>query len=432
MTCFELSIKIIIVILIYILSLGIPLFLPIVLLFQPPQTYTTNFTHTEALYEQLVTGYNRDLFPRETAEHPVNIQMTVRLLSINHFDEISGILKMIVQFDLEWQDFRIKWRPSDFGGIESFQIPSSSVWKPALYLRESALKYEPIGNSYTGNVRIAQNGSISWSPGEIVYSSCSVDVLNFPFDEQTCNLNFIPLTTLATEVVLQSTGSEIELHRYLENSQWELIGNAANTANMGGKDGEISALILKLVLKRRNLFYVYYILCPLFFLAFLNKLVFFMLPDSGERTGVAVTIFLSFVVYMDVINANVPASSNPVAFIYIVILLLMMYSVMIMLMCIVSSRIYIKTTEVPVWVQKTVKFLRFGWLRNRKISIIDNDPTMKEISRTHPDKTTDLDHPGKQDMSWAVVGKTVDIYCYIACALFLVIGLILALQRIAN
>ena len=35
-------------------------------------------------------------------------------------------------------------------------------------------------------------------------------------------------------------------------------------------------------------------------------------------------------------------------------------------------------------------------------------------------------------MSWAVVGKTVDIYCYIACALFLVIGLILALQRITN
>ena len=326
-----------------------------------------------------------------------------------------------MQFELEWSDFRMRWQPSNFGGMESFQMPAASVWKPAIYLRESAFKFEPIGASDTETVRITSDGSVLWSPGQIFYSSCSVDVLNFPFDLQICDLNFVPKNTLAIEVVLNATGhNHLSLHHFVENSKWELVENEVVSTNLG-QGGAISSLKLKLNLQRRNTFYVYYILCPLFFLAFLNKLVFFMLPDSGERTGVAVTIFLAFVVYMDVINSNVPASSNPVAFIYIIVLILMLYSVLIMLMCIASSRIYMKTTEVPVFVQKTVAFLRLGWLRNRKISSADI-----EMGHTHPDKTTGLEYQSRQDiMSWAIVGKTVDIYCYITCVIFLTIGLII-------
>ena len=422
---FYLSIKLLLMFI-----LGIPVLLPILLLSQSQLISTTNITQMEALYQQLVSGYNTVLLPRETDENPVNIKVSVHLLSIDHFDEISGILKTIMQFELEWSDFRVGWRSSDFGGMESFQMPSASVWKPAIYLLESAFKFEPIGASETETVRITSNGTVLWSPGQIVYSSCSVDVLNFPFDLQICYLNFMPKNTLAVEVVLNATSNQLRLRHYVANSKWGLVENVVDTTNLGSNGGGVSSLNLKLYLQRRNLFYVYYILCPLFFLAFLNKLVFFMLPDSGERTGVAVTIFLAFVVYMDVINSNVPASSNPVAFIYIVVLILMMYSVLIMLMCIVSSRIYMKTTEVPVLVQKTVAFLRLEWLRNRKISSADVVPTTNEMGHTQPDKATGLENQCRQDiMSWAIVGKTVDIYCYITCVIFLTIVLIVSMMN---
>ena len=237
----------------------------LVVLLMTQRVFTTNITQMDALYQQLTTGYNTALLPRNNDENPVNIQMSIHLLSIDNFNEISGTLKMTIQFKIEWSEFRMKWQFSNFGGVESFQIPSTSVWKPSIYLRESAFKYEPIGVSDTGTVRVSSTGSVLWRPGEIVFSTCSVDVLNFPFDTQMCELNFSPKDSLAVEVTLSASSNQLQLTRYVENSRWELSGSEITELNQEGEVGDISSLTLKLSLKRRNLFYIYYILCPLFF-----------------------------------------------------------------------------------------------------------------------------------------------------------------------
>ena len=193
-------------------------------------------------------------------------------------------------------------------------------------------------------------------------------------------------------------------------------------ASMGGVGGAVSALTVQLNRKRRNQFYIYYIISPLDFLAFLNKMEFFMLPDSGERTGVVVTVFLSSVVYMDTINANVPASSNPVAFIYGLVLALMPYSVVIMLMCIISSRIYTMNASVPSWLKTFVYILRFRWLQKTKISSTESTSFDENTSRK-AGKTIDSENTEKQKLSdtisWETVGRTLDTYCYMSCVAFI-------------
>ena len=37
---------------------------------------------------------------------------------------------------------------------------------------------------------VYQDGSVLWIPHRIYYSSCSVDVTNYPFDTQTCRMTF--------------------------------------------------------------------------------------------------------------------------------------------------------------------------------------------------------------------------------------------------
>jgi len=44
--------------------------------------------------------------------------------------------------------------------------------------------------SFKANVLVYPDGSMMWIPCAIYKSSCNIDVKYFPFDEQSCEMNF--------------------------------------------------------------------------------------------------------------------------------------------------------------------------------------------------------------------------------------------------
>ena len=151
--------------------------------------------------------------------------------------------------------------------------------------------------------------------------------------------------------------------------------------------------------------------------------------------SVAVTIFLSFIVYMNFISENVPSSSNPVAYIYNCVLYLMFYSLIIMFLCIVSLRIHDQQCAVPKWIQKIVYVMRLLFFRNRKgkTRIFDLQTSIKRLDgnsnnckfieveeSTTKQNGKSPDSSADEEITWPIVGKTFDIFSYMIVLIFLV------------
>ena len=388
-----------------------------------------NLTQVQTLYADILSGYNRNLLPVLDDNTTVTISANISILSINDFDEISGKLEITFWFQLEWTEERITWNSSDYGMKSSMHLPTELIWTPPIYLRESSFQISAIGMK-TKLIRIYSDGKVTWDPAEVIYGTCSVNVEKFPYDTQTCILLFSPWHYIGKEITLSSGIESLQSLYFAENSEWILLPSEILSCNA---TETISCIQVNLKLKRRYEFYEKYLLLPLAFLAFLNKLVFFMPANSGERMSVAVTIFLSFVVFMDIINDNVPASSNPVAYIYVWVLLLMLYSLLILLFCIVSLRIYDQNKAVPVVIQKIVALLRLWCFRNmiKKTKIThlhvpseklrDNEEEpIKSTPFKESIETISIPHSGEV-VTWTLVGKTFDIYCYFLMLIFLLI-----------
>ncbi|KAH3830499.1 hypothetical protein DPMN_103743 [Dreissena polymorpha] len=372
----------------------------------------------ENLYERIFNGYDKRVFPLLNQSETVIVSVDVLVVSINKFDEISGNIDITVAFKLIWQEQRLTWIPSDFGGKTSILIDPQDIWRPQLLLRQSFDSVQDIGNTPL-LIRLFFNSSVYWFPATVMSVSCTVDVTYFPFDIQICNITIVGWVYRNDEIVLSVSSSTIDKSFYIENTQWDLL-NDSSLQNQTTTDIAPSFTI-QLKLKRKSEFFVLYIIIPLIFLGLINNIVFSMPVASGERMSVAVTIFLSFVVYLEMINNNVPESSNPVAYIYVYVLFLLAYSCVILLACLVSLRIYDKAEPVPEKLKAVIKWLRFRCMWRKTCSVVptskENKEEIHEVSESpHEDF---YDENGDKaieavtivnDITWELVGKTYDMY----------------------
>ncbi|KAG1667023.1 Acetylcholine receptor subunit beta-like 2 [Nymphon striatum] len=87
-----------------------------------------------------------------------------------------------------WTDYKLRWNPEDYGGVEMLHIPSEAIWLPDVVLYNNADgNYEV--NQLT-KATVYSTGMVHWNPPAIYKSACEMDVEFFPFDEQTCTMKF--------------------------------------------------------------------------------------------------------------------------------------------------------------------------------------------------------------------------------------------------
>ncbi|KAL4222006.1 hypothetical protein ACF0H5_018052 [Mactra antiquata] len=380
---------------------------------------SANLTHSEILYETLFTKYNKYLYPVLNLDEPILIDTTAFVVSINKFDEINGEFEVTCAFTLIWKDERLTWTPTEYGGKQSFLLPHDLVWRPLLSLMQSYDHFQMVGNA-SQLVRIYSNGTIVWVPANVFKVICSVDVTYFPFDSQTCHINVSTWSFTKDELRFVIRHTDVDLSLLSSNSQWNVI--SVSVSNSSCCRMNYDSINLKMVLDRRSDFFVVYIIIPILFLGLINICVFLMPASSGERNSVAITAFLSFVVFMEMVNSNVPESSSPLAYLYYYMLFMLVYSSAILILSIVSLRIYDRDNTVPTNVVKAIKYLRFWKLKctcrakpnNNAVTDLTNDE--KEIEKDVKDFENDIEakaDPSDESevINWKIVGKTYDKYC---------------------
>jgi hypothetical protein len=343
---------------------------------------------------------------------------------VNDFNEITGVISIVGGFILTWHDFRLSWTPSSYGGLQFLPIQKKKLWIPNIFLIDPANKMEAVGDDdFIG--RITYTGHVSWTPGGLIQTLCEVDMYKFPFDTQTCGFTLAlwGYSPLEAKLVPYTNMTTADTLYYSPNSQWTLKGTVMKQTTLGDYD---NLLKIELILKRKSLYFVINMLAPILLLSLLNPLVFVLPIDSGERVSYAITIFLSFAVFMTLLSDNIPKSSEPMALMSYFLIITMCMSTLVCVLSIVTMRFHFKDSdsEVSSKAAFVLYVLQFRFLchfcrrRRQKTKVDDNlNSKVRFVKSKYDNEEKTLDQEGERKMTWKVLAdgydKTMAYYFYV-------------------
>ena len=307
-----------------------------------PTTTSSENNRTDPTYDSmkqlqtdLLTGYDTSIRPRRNLSEAVEVNMTFTIHVVLEFDIASQKLTLMGFFLFYWVDEILVWNASDYNNIAMVQLPVQKVWTPN-FIYMAAFDGRGLIPKDTGVVSVSSTGYIDWSADSKYQLICEVYIKFFPFDKQICSMMLYIDDTTMRQVNLVPLETDGSLAQFSPNSAWKLNRYSfARQYYMG-----VSIVEVKMELERRPEFYMYTIIAPLILLSVLSVCVFIVPTESGEKGSIAVTIFLSYGVFLTMISNELPHNSINVSYLLIYILFLLVLSVIAVLYSFVQSWIY--------------------------------------------------------------------------------------------
>uniref|UniRef100_A0A336M209 CSON010718 protein n=2 Tax=Culicoides sonorensis TaxID=179676 RepID=A0A336M209_CULSO len=217
-----------------------------------------------------------------------------------------------------WYDYKLKWEPKEYGGVEMLHVPSDHIWRPDIVLYNNA-----DGNfevTLATKATLNYTGKVEWRPPAIYKSSCEIDVEYFPFDEQTCVMKFGSWTYDGFQVDLrhidESNGTNvvdigIDLSEFYTSVEWDILEVPAvrNEKFYTCCDEPYLDITFNITMRRKTLFYTVNLIIPCTGISFLTILVFYLPSDSGEKVSLSISILLSLTVFFLLLAEIIPPTS---------------------------------------------------------------------------------------------------------------------------
>ncbi|MEW8542114.1 MAG: hypothetical protein AB2693_01150 [Candidatus Thiodiazotropha sp.] len=169
----------------------------------------------------------------------------------------------------------------------------------------------------------------------------------------------------------------VNLSEYQTNPQWDII----NSTGMVKLDNTEAAVIFSIKMKRKPRYTFLTVIVPIVMLSFLNVAVFVLPCDSGEKASYAITVFLSFAVFLTIVSNSLPENSDSISIFSIYLIIQTIQSTMITLLAMILIRMSHFSSQVPrifVRLVATVKCKPCSGKSTKVESIGSNEPTNKE------------------------------------------------------
>ncbi|GFN80395.1 neuronal acetylcholine receptor subunit alpha-3 [Plakobranchus ocellatus] len=305
-------------------------------------------------------GYNPLIRPVPNNNDSLNIRFSLALSQIINVDEVNQVMKTNVWLQVYWNDYQLKWDPSQYGNIDSIRIKPEKVWVPDFVLFNNADgNYEV---TYKSNCVLYHYAEINWIPPAIYQSSCSIDVMYFPFDQQVCEMKFGSWTHKgkALKYSFYENMNKLDLTDYLKSGSWDIIdcpGRIDTIVDEVTKE-EKDQIVFDFVLRRKTLFYTVNLIIPCVLISFVSICVFALPADAGEKITLCISILLALVVFLLLVSKILPPSLTIPLIAKYLLFTFIMNLIAILSTVIVINRNYRtpRTHQMPRWVR--VIFLR--------------------------------------------------------------------------
>uniref|UniRef100_A0A8C5BEU9 Cholinergic receptor, nicotinic, alpha 3 n=1 Tax=Gadus morhua TaxID=8049 RepID=A0A8C5BEU9_GADMO len=279
----------------------------ILVLLLPPGGGCSEAEHR--LFRKVFEKYNQFIRPVENVSDPVVVQFEVSMSQLVKVDELNQIMKTNLWLRHIWNDYKLRWDPKSFGGVEFIRVPSSKIWKPDIVLYNNAVGDFQVDEKTKALLRY--NGDVTWIPPAIFKSSCKIDVTYFPFDYQNCTMKFGSWTYDKAKIDLVLIGSTINLKDFWESGEWTIIDAPGYKHDIKYNCCEeiYPDITYSLYIRRLPLFYTVNMIIPCLLISFLTVLVFYLPSDCGEKITLCISVLLSLTVFLLVITEIIPSTS---------------------------------------------------------------------------------------------------------------------------
>lgn len=204
-------------------------------------------------------------------------------------------------------------------------------------------KFEELGGSFY-NVEVDNFGFVLWKPFQVFETQCSIDTTYFPYDREVCEIVFVVWSYTIAEVEISRSANGINLNEYTESGVWEITRTDVKVS----KEAFESKVTFSIYIKRKPFYYVFNIIIPILFLGMLTILVFALPVEAGEKMSYAMTVFLSFAVFLTIINTLLPVSSETTPVLSIYLLMQMTMSILVLFITALQIRLHHRDTSVPI------------------------------------------------------------------------------------
>ncbi|XP_060085131.1 neuronal acetylcholine receptor subunit alpha-7-like [Ylistrum balloti] len=371
--------------------------------------------NTHELYTTLFENYTNILRPVQNEQETVRVSVKFLLRGISEFDEVHGQLSLATAVDLRWRDTTLSWNRSEYSP-RALVLPETQIWTPRLALSNPTdrilLFFE---DSFP--VRLNSDGSVIWLQGGTIISTCVPNVEKYPFDVHKCYLVILVIPYTRAEVQLYPS---IDLSTFEKFGEWELGNNSIEEQLYGGF---FSSIVISLEIKRRPEFSLLSTILPILFLGVLNACVFLLPPEQGERVSYALTVLLSFAVFLSIISSVMPKNSEPVPILCYIITAMMAMSGLSTICTVLCLRWYFADQK------QSVPYLLTIMCRKRKGKRRHQNCDITSDTAPHKENQTESTQLGECRVTWRDVSATFDIvfFVFYLVAIFVLVFIYLVL-----
>lgn len=273
---------------------------------------------SKRLYDDLLSNYNRLIRPVVNNTETLTVWLGLKLSQLIEVNLKNQVMTTNLWVKQKWFDYKLRWDPEEYGGVEMLYVPSEHIWVPDIVLY----------NNWDGNYEVTlmtkatlkYTGEVFWEPPAIYKSSCEMNVEYFPYDEQICFMKFGSWTYNGAQVDLkhldQVPGSNlvqigIDLSEFYLSVEWDILEVPAtkNEEYYPDTSEPFSDITFKLTMRRKTLFYTVNLIIPCVALTFLTVLVFYLPSDSGEKVTLCISILVSLTVFFLLLAEIIPPTS---------------------------------------------------------------------------------------------------------------------------
>uniref|UniRef100_UPI00398E9729 neuronal acetylcholine receptor subunit beta-4-like n=1 Tax=Pristiophorus japonicus TaxID=55135 RepID=UPI00398E9729 len=295
--------------------------------------------------------YNKLIRPAKNSSEIVTIAIKVslsQLISVNEREQIMTTNAWLTQ---EWNDYRLRWDPRKYEGIDRLRIFSQHLWLPDIVLYNNADGTYEV-SLYT-NAIVYNTGDVFWLPPAIYKSACRIEVKHFPFDQQNCTLKFRSWTYDRTEMDLVLSSDVASRDDFTPSGEWDIV-SLPGRRNEIPTDPKYVDITYDFIIKRKPLFYTINLIIPCVLITSLAILVFYLPSDCGEKITLCISVLLALTVFLLLISKIVPPTSLDVPLIgkYLMFTMVLVTFSIVTSVCVLNIHHRSPSTHtMPEWVK---------------------------------------------------------------------------------
>ncbi|VDI60553.1 nicotinic acetylcholine receptor, invertebrate [Mytilus galloprovincialis] len=320
--------------------------------------YSTSYSVSDAnhlhnlLFDQ--SGYKTLVLPA----YPVIVSVEYNMLTVNSLDMKSQALSTSGWFTVVWNDSRLAWNKSSHDNIENIYVTEDVVWHPKLIVQNSIDDLSSPGDGTT--VRIRNDGEIRWELPAILSTSCDMDVTNFPFDSQTCDIELASWGFHTDAVNLTFLKTNLDLEDYNVNGEWNIVSTSQHASKLTDEGLVYSELLFRIVFERLPNYYIMSVIIPVILTAVLTSVTFILPVESGEKVGYILTVLLALAVLLTLFTDSMPTTSKHTSVLVVFLTVTLGMASFVIIVTILIIRLYHEPENyiAPTWMHSLVRRFR--------------------------------------------------------------------------